>query len=147
VILNTFFGPWLVQVDKVDVSPEQSFVITGSDGADGRYPVAYGEPFEVSVDGAAWTVEIDELDHDVWTPATAQPPVAEGGARRITKFDPADGLIALLGTGSHAYETLMGDIWYLGMRLRCISKDPETNPNPMPNPYDFTIPHGPSREG
>ena len=68
-------------------------------------------------------------------------------ARRITKYDPADGLIALLGTGSHTYETLMGDIWWLGMRLRCISKDPETNPEPTPNPYDFTIPHGPSREG
>jgi hypothetical protein len=147
VILNTFFGPWLVKPDIVDDYPPQSIVITGSSGVDGRYLLAYGEPFEILVVGPEWTLQIDELDHDVWTPATARPPVAEGGARRVTKFDPADGLIALLGTGSHAYETLMGDIWYLGMRLRCISKDPETNPEPTPNPYDFTIPHGPSEEG
>ena len=31
------------------------------------------------------------------------------------------------------------------VRLECVCQDEATNPIPNPNPFDFTVPHGPGR--
>ncbi len=139
------------QDDRCARSHTMSFVVAGSNGADGRYVVdVWADPFEVFVEGDRWTVDIDELDNATWVPAEAWPPTREGGARRRMRFEPGDGLIVSLETGSYAWHPDLGvpfgDIFYTGLRLERVSKDPSTNPIPTGNPFDFSIPHGPKEE-
>jgi hypothetical protein len=49
---ETFYGPWKIVLVHVNSHFSQSVEITGSDNADGRYDVAFGQPFELDVAGA-----------------------------------------------------------------------------------------------
>ncbi len=150
MIEATFHGPWLVTMTDSMVD-RMSVVITGSQGADGRYVVhADTKTFEVFVDGGRWTIQIDGHEGGTWVPAEAWPETDEGGARRRMRFEAGRGLIVSLETGTWAWHSDLGvpfnDIFRSGLRLECVSQDPSTNPIPTANPFDFTVPHGP-REG
>lgn len=151
MIEESLHGPWLVKMTDSLLGRRMSVVINGSDGADDRYVI---EPdtdlFEVPVDGGRWTIQLDVDEGGTWVPAEADPPTDEGGARRRMWFEAGPGLIVSLETGSWAWHPDLGvpfsDIFRPGLRLECVSQDPSTNPIPAPNPFDFTLPHGPRED-
>jgi hypothetical protein len=126
---RTLYGPWRITLGTVDLPC--SFVVSGSDNADGRYMVEQGAPLDVLVTGTEWTISLqsDWPDRNGnWHPLPA--------LREMT-FEPQNGLIVLLGV--HPGAPRRGEwAW-----LTCTSMDPETNPIPTNNPYDFTIPEQP----
>jgi hypothetical protein len=162
VVVESFHGPWQVKLVNAFPFPLMSFVVSGSNGSDGRYLVnagaeerpaedvafAHSEPFELSVDGTRWTIQIDEDDRGTWVPGQAHPASPNGGALRRTSFDARDGLLVTLETGSQAWHADLGvpfgDILYPGVRLLCVSKDPATHPVPFAPHPDFSLPHGPA---
>ncbi len=163
MVEETLHGPWLIRLDRANRVPLLSLVVSGSDGADGRYIVnalpdeepaltgdfvsLHGTPFSVLVQGDRWSIRIEEENGGAWAPSQAQPPAPGGGALRRTSFDVEKGLVVTLETGSWAWHPDLGvpfsDLFFLGLRLECVSNDPSTNPIPFTPPYDFTLPHGP----
>jgi hypothetical protein len=129
---ETFFGPWRVVVGMVNSHYSQSFTVAGSDNADDRYPVAFGEQLNLVVRGTEWTLQVE------WFPfgegATYQP----SDVRRTTKFVPGEGLVVQLDAGARLPGRLGKD--FDNLTLLCTSIDPELSPVLQANPYDFTIP-------
>lgn len=135
---ETFYGPWNITVAECDVVPAFSFVISGSENADGRYLVQPTVPPEsgpeVRVRGAEWQIslELSFTFDDNWASSDV--------VSRQTEFVPMTGLTITLD--SHFRPDDGGDPFFpfVGMILSCTSADPATNPIPTPNPYDFTLP-------
>lgn len=149
---ETFHGRWRIRVTKgLGLT---SFVVIGSDDADGRHRVegrsGPAPAMELTVRGARWTVAIEEDVNGSWMPAVAQFPANSDGPRRSTKFVPGPGLTVTLETGGASWHPDLGDplsafLVVPLVRLECVCLDETTNPIPTPNPYDFTVPHGPRR--
>ena len=58
---ETLYGPWKIVLTHVNSHFSQSVEITGSDNADGRYDVAFGQAFELEVAGSEWQIELAYL--------------------------------------------------------------------------------------
>jgi hypothetical protein len=132
-----FYGPWSVAVIQADVAqtdgfPEHSFVISGSDNADGRYMAHPHQP-PVMVTGAEWTIDVEVRSigsEAPWAPVSR--------VRRATEFVPFSGLTVTLN--SRPASAGWGGPYHFGVILTCTSNDPSINPIPTATPYDFTIP-------
>ncbi len=119
--LETFHGPWRITLGYVNpIPPKLLFVVRGSDNADGGYIVEPRATLDVSVSGAEWTIGLGYAEGSTFFDDT----------QRSTKFELQNGLIVVLNSPIAIFT------------LICISMDPETNPIPTHNPYDFTIPGG-----
>lgn len=127
-----FFGPWHIVVGLVNSHFSQSFTISGSDNADDRYPVAFGQALELSVQGEQWQLQL------AWFPFGPGGSWQPSDVRRTTKFVPGAGLIVQLDAAARPPGSASPNFNNCG--LTCTSLDPETNPIPTSNPYDFTIP-------
>lgn len=133
---EVFYGPWRVVLTHVNSHYSQRFVVARSD-ADGEYDVAFGQQVDMVIDGQEWMLEIQhfpfgEGQDSNWTMSAV---------RRSTRFDEGDGLTVQLDGAARPAES-PGDT-FNNLTLVCTSLDPETHPNPGPNPYDFTVPeHG-----
>ena len=79
----------------------------------------------LEVTGSAWFVS---LETEPFPPIAGQAWL-ERTIQRATRFEYPDGLIVQLDTVSLPR-----------LSITCISMDPAVNPNPIANPYDFTIP-------
>jgi hypothetical protein len=131
---ETFFGPWYLVLGLVNSHFSQSFTISGSQNADGRYDVAFGDPLEFAVQGEEWRLQMEYFPFDpdaTWRPSDV---------RSTMSFVPGEGLIVQVngaarppGTPAPHHDNLV---------LTLTSMDPATNPIPASNPYDFTIPEG-----
>lgn len=131
---TTFFGPWYVVLGLVNSHFSQRFLISGSDNADGIYPVAFGNALVLSVQGAKWQIEMQYFPFDPgasWRPSDV---------RESMKFVLGDGLIVQLDGAARPPRLINPQ--FRNLALTCISMDPEINPIPAQNPYDFTIPEG-----
>lgn len=131
-----FFGPWVIRVEDVVDVFEPRLTLAGTDNADGEYFPVSGQPLDVAVTGSAWTINA----HTPWSGddgATVWDPLK---LRRSTRFDRMTGLIVDLETGRPSGGGI-GPVYFF-MRLVCVCADPEVNPDPLPNPYDFTLPDG-----
>jgi hypothetical protein len=139
-----FSGPWTISVKTVAPYPDRRYEITGSNNADGVYPVPFlaaHPPLEVQ--GEDWTLEIQcQTGHtETWVNDSAYPPLPQGGERSSSRFDPQLGLVIQVGTGTLAYDSPpSGAIEFSGLRLICTSMDPDLNPGPLPPHPDFTVP-------
>ena len=124
-----FFGAWRVVYEPVDPFPiPKSFVVSGSDNADGRYVCVSDQPADVSVQGADWNLEIEtsaSLQDLTWEPI---------GAKKQMVVRPGTGLTVVMDTRFFANPA--GEPW--GIRLVCTSLDETINPPQRPNPFDFT---------
>ncbi len=127
---ETFFGHWQVVVQLWHPHRIDGFVISGSDNADGFYAPAEDGPSDFEVFGAEWTITLQKRH-----PSQLAPWIL-WDAIRTTQFVAPEGLTVILRP--------QPDLAFGGthMNLRCISLDPEINPIPTPNPFDFTIPGG-----
>ena len=121
---EVFYGPWQVRLDHVDPHFRQRFNITGSDNADGRYNVEPAQALNLQVTGAAWSIG---FEMEPFPPTGG--PWEQRTVKRATRFEPPNGLIVQLETAAMPR-----------LALTVTSMDPAVNPNPAPNPYDFTIP-------
>lgn len=131
---TTFYGPWYVVLGQVNSHTSQRFLISGSDNADGIYPVAFGNVLVLSVQGAKWQIEMQYWPFDQgasWRPSDV---------RESMKFVLGDGLTVQLDGASRP--PVLINPQFRNLVLTCTSMDPEINPIPTANPYDFTIPHG-----
>ncbi|MGB9928261.1 MAG: hypothetical protein ACPK85_07615 [Methanosarcina sp.] len=129
---ETFFGPWRIVVTFVNSHFLQSFTIFGSENADGRYNVSFGNPLELTVQGEKWEIQIE------WFPFAPDASFQPSAVRRTTKFIAGEGLIVKLDADAQSPGSLNHD--YDNLTLICTSMNPEINPIPTNNPYDFTIP-------
>ena len=59
-----FYGPWYVVLGLVNSHFSQRFLISGSDNADGIYPVRYGNTLVLSVQGSEWQIEMQYFPFD-----------------------------------------------------------------------------------
>jgi hypothetical protein len=126
-----FFGPWRLVLDSADPVPQQSFVIADSDNADGRHLAFYDQPLDFAVQGADWRIKIEYSISD------QEPNRIPSDTHKEMAFLPQTGLTVILDT---RYDPSGSGAPLLGMRLLCVSLDPEINPEQSQNPYDFTIP-------
>ena len=128
---ETFYGPWRIVLTNANSHFAQRMVITGSDDADGAYPIAFGQPLDVAASGARWQLETQffPFGGPAWEP---------GDIRRSTRFEMPTGLIVQLDGAARPPGT---GTTFTNLTLICSCLDPETNPIPGPNPYDFTIPY------
>jgi hypothetical protein len=118
-------------VDQIDTDPvpPHSFLISGSDGADGRYLVNFGDPPDIAVQGESWSLRTEvsvSWEEPDWSPTPSYEEMA---------VLPGTGLTILLDT---TFQPSLGG-QPNGIRLACISLDETINPPQRPNPYDFTI--------
>lgn len=128
---ETLYGPWQIVLAHINSHFSQSVEITGSDNADGRYDVAFGQPFELDVTGSEWQIELA-----YWP--FGGPDWERSQTRKLTEFRDLVGLVVQIdGDNSAAAHPD-----YDNLTLVCTSRDPAVNPNPTPNPYDFTYPRG-----
>ncbi|EJR27960.1 MULTISPECIES: hypothetical protein [Bacillus cereus group] len=121
---ETFFGPWNITLDLIDSHFHPSIFISRSENSDGRYHVKFGDTLDLAVQGEEWTIQID------WF-SSSQQQYLTCNVHRVTNFIVGKGLIVELGA-------IMEDYFILSMV--CTSTDPETNPIPSNNPYNFTLP-------
>lgn len=81
---------------------------------------------------------VDPAAIESWFPDSGNTPQE---TRRTTTFEWADGLVATVECGR---PPASGARWsgplYMYVKLRCVSRDPDVNPEPVPAPYDFTVP-------
>ncbi|MDT0168436.1 hypothetical protein [Pseudarthrobacter sp. BRE9] len=126
---ETFYGPWRIVLLNANSHFAQQMVIEGSDNADGGYDIAYGEALDVSVAGAQWRLRTEFFPFD-------GPAWLEGDTRAISRFEPGAGLLVQID-GASRPPGRGGPL--TNLRLLCSCLDPETNPIPAPNPFDFTI--------
>lgn len=127
-----FFGPWQIIVGLVNSHFLQSFTIAGSENADSRYHVVFGDPMEIAVQGKEWSIQIE------WFPFAPDATYQSSDVRRTTKFVVGKGLVVTLDADANAPGPL--NPAYNNLTLICTSIDPEINPIPTTNPYNFTIP-------
>jgi hypothetical protein len=86
------------------------------------------------VQGTEWRIQTEfyPFGGPAWT---------AGDIRRSTRFELQQGLIVQLDGAARPPGT--GGTTFNNLTLICTCLDPETNPIPSGNPYDFTIPdHG-----
>jgi hypothetical protein len=128
---ETFYGPWRVVLRDANSHFSQRMLIQGSDSSDGEYRIAFGQDLDVEVRGAEWqlTTQFFPFGGPNWE---------EGDVRRSTRFEPVSGLLVQLDGASRPPG--IGGTTFNNLILICSCLDPETNPIPAPNPYDFTIP-------
>ena len=133
---TTFYGPWYVVLSRADFRFAKRFVISGSRNADGVYPVALGNTLVLLVEGARWEIEIQHIspfDSSVgWQPSFVDESI---------RFVLGEGLIFELD-GSIPIpprDPPFFDPQLHLMRLTCTSMDPEINPIPSANPFNFTL--------
>ncbi len=129
---ETLYGPFRVVLDGGDIWPPQRVTISGSTNADGAHLIDFDQPLDLAVDGEEWMVDVEffkEFPDAEWITAVFT---------RSTGFVPKEGLMVELMFGLNNSPSL-GE-FRPSIRLVCTSADPETNPIPTGNPYDFTIP-------
>jgi hypothetical protein len=126
---ETLYGPWRVVLTHSNSHWIQSVEITGSDNADGRYDVEFAEPFDIDVVGSEW-----QLEFAYWPFGG---PAWQSSKTRLSKeFRDIEGFVVRIdGANSAAAPN------YDNLTVLCTSRDPAVNPDPTPNPYDFTLPH------
>lgn len=135
-----FYGNWLLRTgdihDPDDAS--SSFIIRGSQGQDGMYPVRSQDPPTVlMVTGAEWEVQISRrYGLMIWTQALFQ---------RTTTFEVADGVHVELDSRAPHSGGAPGTL--PGMQLLCTLDDPTTNTPDPGDPFDFTVPELPNPQG
>jgi hypothetical protein len=126
---HSFYGPWRIVYEQLDPYPiQRSFVVSGSDGADGRYLCENAQPADVVVQGAEWDLTIEtaaDLENQTWEAI---------GAQTQMMVLPGTGLTLVLDT--RFFSNPSGEPW--GIRLVCTSLDETINPPQRPNPFDFT---------
>jgi hypothetical protein len=134
---TTFYGPWYVVLGRVHSQfRQQRFIISGSDNADGIYPVTFGNALVLSVQGTQWQIQMEIIPLAIilegvpWEPSLV---------RESMKFVLGEGLVVQLD-GSFQFEA--PDPPTLVMTLTCTSMDPEINPIPTANPFSFTLGEG-----
>jgi hypothetical protein len=127
---ETFHGPWRVEFSQPYSTPYalQSLVISGSDGADGRYMLEFHEPLDITVPGELWSMAV-EVSGDSAT-ASWQP------IKPRTRFEvqPGVGLTIVLEVpfpDDPGGESLV-------FQLTCTCLDVSINPPQKPYPYNFT---------
>jgi hypothetical protein len=143
MMATTFYGPWYVVLSLADLDFAKRFVISGSENADGIYPVAFGNTLVLSVQGAKWQIEIQYIspfDPAGWEPAFVD---------ESRKFVLGDGLVVQLDGSARipVQDPPLFDPQLHLMRLICTSMDPEINPIPTANPFSFTLGEGPYSGG
>lgn len=130
-----FFGLWRIELVLALHVTQARFVISGSSNADGAYATYPNQSLVLAVDGESWT-----LGFQSWRPASGFGPRS---IRRTNSFDRMDGLVAVIemggGESGMVYENARLR-FYEYVHLRCVSQDPNVNPAPAPNPFDFTLP-------
>lgn len=129
---ETFYGPWQIVTVEADEFPTQGFLISGSDGMDGRYVVTPSAPVDMLVTGDQWSLDLQLLwptDPPVdWTSMTA--------TRKMAVL-PLQGLTVEIGF--QWFDKSFTAPFFLHMRLHCICKDPAINPTPA-TPPEITLP-------
>lgn len=134
---TTFYGPWYVVLGRVHFQfRQQRFRISGSDNADGIYPVTLGNTLVLPVLGAKWQIHMEGVPFAI---ASAGVPFEASTVRESMKFVPGEGLIVQLD-GAFQFEA--PDPPTVVLTLVCTSMDPEINPIPTANPHSFTFPEG-----
>lgn len=128
---ETFYGPWRIVLTSANSHFAQRMLISGSDDADGEYRIAFGQVLDVTASGAQWRLQTQffPFGGPDWEP---------GDMRRSTRFEAPTGLIVQIDGAAREPGT---GTTFTNLTLICTCLDPETNPIPAPNPYDFTI-HG-----
>ena len=144
---TTFYGPWVVVLglNQFDVDLPKRFVISGSENADGIYPVAFGNALVMLVEGAKWQLEIQHISpFDPVVPNGWEPAVVDESMRFVL----GDGLIVELRSFARlpVPTPTVFDAQGL-MEFTCTSMDPEINPIPTANPFSFTIGEGTTPTG
>ena len=130
-MLEMFYGPWHLTFKKADPNRRNRLVVVGSDSSDGTYDRVFGGgPIELEVTGEAWSVEVESSprDADAWEPSIRE---------RNTEYDPTDGIVVTL----HGYVGNREDVTQPNV-VRCVYRDPDRNPPPTPDPFDFTYGEG-----
>lgn len=134
--MTVFYGPWRVKVVDVEPSLPQRFVVKGSAGADGYYPVSAGQIFEIRVDGARWEIFIEQRSYITDVGATHPLPDSWQSTdvlkRQMKIVRPGPGLTVTLDTHRHQFG------YDLGVTLECVCDDPKVNPVVPPNPFNFS---------
>lgn len=127
---ETFYGPWRIVLVSANSHFAQRMLISGSDAADGGYDIAFGRVVDVAASGARWQLQTQffPFGGPDWEP---------GDMRRTTRFEVQNGLIVQIDGAARPPGT---GTTFANLTLMCTCLDPETNPIPAPNPYDFTIP-------
>jgi hypothetical protein len=122
-----FSGPWELRYTVTDTERSNRLVINGSDAADGPHSKAIGRDLVIPVTGKLWSVDVQSLNPDSgeWEAPTL---------RRIMRFDPTDGIVVRLRTSRPI------KIWGnpASNVIDCVYRDPDANPPPTPDPFDFT---------
>jgi len=131
---TTFYGPWYVVLGRVHFQfRQQRFRISGSDNADGIYPVTFGNTLVLPVLGAKWQIQMEGVPFAI---ASAGVPFEPSIVRESIKFVLGEGLIVQLD-GAFQFEA--PDPPTVVLTLICTSMDPEINPIPTANPFSFTL--------
>lgn len=135
---TTFYGPWYVVLSLPNRRFAKRFVISGSDNADGIYPVNSDNPLVLSVEGAKWQIEIQYIS--IFIPAGWE----SAFVNESMKFVLGDGLIVELNGSARipVMDPPLFDPPIHLMRITCTSVDPDINPIPAANPYSFTLGEG-----
>ncbi|GAA0271282.1 hypothetical protein GCM10010302_06060 [Streptomyces polychromogenes] len=129
-----FFGPWEIQLGELIDLWGTKLTLAGTDNADGEYFPVSGQPLDVAVTGSAWTISVqmarpDDDGGQAWDPREL---------RRSTRFDRMTGLVVDIESGLPQGD-VVGPLYFY-MHLVCVCRAPGVAPDPVPNPYDFTLP-------
>lgn len=122
--MEKFYGSWAIVLNS-NTDLQQRFTILGSENADGRYIFPFRKFPNLEIRGIAWSIDYQVVSS---TPERLGA-WEQRAAKRTSRFEAGSGMLVQLDWGD------MPDL-----SLTCISKDPILNPNPTPNPYDFTLP-------
>lgn len=131
---ETLYGAWRIDVGFREIAPHLFLrvVIAGSENADGPHILADNDQPELVVQGEEWTIDMEFLEESVnggqWTIMPF---------KRQNRFDLGDGLVVDLDSFTAPDIKIPPPL-----QLICTSMDPEVNPIPTDNPYDFTIHQG-----
>ena len=119
-----FYGPWQLTFRKSDPNRRNRLVIRDSD-TDGDHERVFGSgPITVEVTGEVWTADIESLVDGAWTSCLQE---------REMAYEPADGIVVTL----HGYAGDRADVTQPNV-VRCVYRDPDRNPPPVPDPFDFS---------
>ena len=122
-----FAGPWDLRYTVTDTQRANRLVIYGSDTGDGTYNKAIGQDLSLNITGELWSAEVQTRNPDSgeWEVPTT---------RRTIRFDPINGITVRLRT-SRPIEIGANPATNV---IDCVYRDPNLNPPPTPNPFDFT---------
>ena len=126
-MVEMFYGPWQLTFRKSDPNRRNRLVIAGSDAMDGVYERVFGGgPIVLDVTGSVWSVDIESSprDQEAWESSVRN---------RKVEYEPSDGIVVTL----HGFVGERKDVTQPNI-VRCVSRDPDLNPPPVPDPFDFT---------